>query len=204
MAVITGTSGNDTLNGTSGADIIYSQGGNDIVNGSDGDDEIGGGAGNDELNGGGDNDTIFGGLGRDTINGGSGSDLIFGGEDNDIIRGDDGNDTLIGGGGGDLMTGGSGADTFTFYNNHGTDGIFDFDPGEGDRIELGGSISSVGYIRSGFVSNGNDGMFGTFDDLYSVVTVSTGQGTIDISVGLYQSAAFSLATSLIDNAIDYI
>lgn len=59
MAVINGTSGNDTLNGTAGADQIY---------GFDGDDTLNGGSGNDELDG---------GTGADAMNGGNGNDLYW-------------------------------------------------------------------------------------------------------------------------------
>lgn len=202
MSTITGTSGNDTLNGTSGADTIWAQGGNDVVNAGGGNDTVGGASGNDQLNGDGGNDIIFGGGGNDNVAGGSGADDIFGGSGTDTLLGGDGADTLTGGGGDDLLAGGSGTDIFRFSNSHGDDGITDFELGV-DRLGLGGNINSVGYIRSGFVSNGNDGVFGTFDDLYSVVTVSTGQGTIDLGVGLYQSAAFGFVTGQIDNSIDY-
>lgn len=202
MSTITGTSGNDTLNGTSGADTIWAQGGNDVVNAGGGNDTVGGASGNDQLNGDSGNDIIFGGGGNDNVSGGSGADDIFGGSGTDTLLGGDGADTLTGGGGDDLLAGGSGADIFRFSNSHGDDGITGFEAGV-DRLGLGGDINSVGYIRSGFVSNGNDGVFGTFDDLYSIVIVSTGQGTIDLFVDPYQSAAFSTVTSLIDNSIDY-
>lgn len=204
MSIITGTSGNDTLNGTSGADIIYAQGGNDVVNGGDGNDEIGGGSGNDQLNGGGGNDTIFGGLGADTVDGGSGSDLIFGSDNNDRIAGGSGNDNILGSAGDDIMNGGTGADTFTFFNNHGEDFISDFSPSEGDRIELGGSISSFTLFASGFFSDGNDGIPFTSDDLYTSVTMTTGQGSVDIFTGPYPLFSLSLQTSVISNAVDII
>jgi Ca2+-binding RTX toxin-like protein len=59
MAVITGTSGNDTLNGTSSSDQIYGLGGDDT------------------LNGGGGNDTLDGGTGADTMSGGTGNDIYI-------------------------------------------------------------------------------------------------------------------------------
>ena len=204
MATITGTSGNDTLTGTSRADSIFAQGGNDLVNGGGGDDTIGGAGGSDTLNGGTGNDVVFGSNGIDRINGGSDNDDLFGGGGNDTINGDAGADTLTGGSGGDFLAGGSGADIFRFANNHGTDGITDFSLSDGDRIQLGGDISSFGFTPAGFVSNGNDGLAGTNDDLYSVVQIGTGQGSIDLLTGPYQLFTFASLTSSISNAIDII
>ncbi len=204
MATITGTSGNDTLTGTSGADSIFAQGGNDLVNGGGGDDTIGGAGGSDTLNGGSGNDVVFGSNGIDRINGGSDNDELFGGGGNDTINGDAGADTLTGGSGGDLLTGGSGADIFRFANNHGTDGIFDFDPTEGDRITLGGDITSFSFSPTSLFSSGNDGIFGTGDDLYSVVTINTGQGTIDLSYPVYEIQFLSVLTNTLSDAIDIV
>lgn len=57
MAIVTGTTGPDTLNGTDG---------NDEINGLEGADSLEGGAGDDVLNGGPGADTMMGGTGRDT------------------------------------------------------------------------------------------------------------------------------------------
>lgn len=203
MTTITGTSGNDTLNGTSGAEEIWAQGGNDLVNAGGGDDTVGGSTGNDTLNGDGGNDIIFGGGGNDSVSGGSGSDDLFGGSGTDTVLGGNGADTITGGASGDVLAGGSGADTFRFSNSHGNDGITDFEIGV-DLLTLGGDISAVSYVRSGFVNNGNDGLFGTFDDLYGVITMFTGEGSVDLGVGLYQSNAFSSLTSQIDSSITFV
>ena len=66
MAVISGTSANDTLTGTSGADYM---------NGGDGNDTLFGLAGND---------TLIGGLGQDRLDGGVGKDTLSGGQGNDV------------------------------------------------------------------------------------------------------------------------
>ena len=129
--------------------------------------------------------------------------IINGTGGNDTIYGGGGDDTIVGGTGDDQLAGGSGGDVFQFYNNHGDDGITSFELGQ-DLIALGGSISSVGFTKSGFITNGIDGIFGTFDDLYSVVTINTGQGSIDVGIGPYESGAFSLATDLLNSSIDYI
>lgn len=57
MAIITGTTGNDTLTGTANADQISGLEGNDTLNGGAGNDVLDGGAGADTLNGGTDTDT---------------------------------------------------------------------------------------------------------------------------------------------------
>ncbi len=68
MAILNGTSGNDTLSGTSLADTIDGKAGNDNIIGRGGNDSILGGAGNDTLNG---------GTGADTMKGGAGNDLYI-------------------------------------------------------------------------------------------------------------------------------
>ena len=87
MALILGTSGNDTLNGDTdpndldddifgyvGDDYLYGYTGNDIIHGGQGNDVIEGGIGNDIINGNGQDDIIEGGAGEDTIDGGTGTD----------------------------------------------------------------------------------------------------------------------------------
>ena len=49
MAIINGTSGNDTRNGTAADDQIFGLGGNDVLAGLGGADLIDGGAGTDTL-----------------------------------------------------------------------------------------------------------------------------------------------------------
>ena len=67
MAIINGTSANDTLTGTSGDDEIY---------GHEGDDTLSGGAGHDLLDG---------GTGADTMTGGSGNDTYLVDDSGDIV-----------------------------------------------------------------------------------------------------------------------
>ena len=90
---------------------------------------------------------------NNVIDGNSGNNLLYGRDGNDDLRGQDGNDILYGENGSDLLQGGSGmdrfyggagADTFLFRTNDfagmtsGTaDRIHDFNPGEGDQIDLG-------------------------------------------------------------------
>ena len=160
---IYGGPGNDTLFGSEGDDLIYSGGGqnrvfggegNDLIYGGNGGNGLGGGAGNDTIWGGTGNDSLWGvggqdlmyGMdgndelwgadGHDTLYGGNGNDVLGGGNGNDYVYGDAGNDTLWGGPGDDRMWGGSGADTFIFYTNADINRIMDFDPGQGDRLQL--------------------------------------------------------------------
>jgi len=70
--VVTGTSGNDTINGG------YSDQDADSVNGSA--NEVSGGDGDDAINSLGGADTVLGGGGDDTINGGGGADELYGGD----------------------------------------------------------------------------------------------------------------------------
>ena len=86
-----------------------------------------GGEGSYRLNGYENDDILVGGVGSDTLIGGAGNDALNGGSGNDI---------LIGGIGSDTFTGGSGADTFVLDS---FDSITDFNPQEGDTIQISGS-----------------------------------------------------------------
>ena len=111
MAIVTGTSGDDSLIGTNADDFITGLDGNDTVFAGPGNDTIDGGAGNDSLRGAEGNDTIDGGPGNDTIQGDEGNDLLRGGDGRDNISGGDGDDTIFGGAGEDGIIGGPGYDT---------------------------------------------------------------------------------------------
>jgi len=89
MAILQGTSANDTLNG---------------------------GGGNDSLNGGLGDDLLFGNAGNDTINGADGSDVIFGGNGNDnLIGGFSGSPSAPQGFFDDFLVGGAGSDTLNGF-----------------------------------------------------------------------------------------
>ncbi|SFH23990.1 type I secretion C-terminal target domain (VC_A0849 subclass) [Nitrosospira sp. Nsp14] len=71
------------------------------------------------------------------------SDRIDGGDGKDVLDGGGGDDTLLGGLGADTLLGGAGKDTFQFdsvnespYAITGYDTISDFNPLEGDAIDL--------------------------------------------------------------------
>src|SRR5215210_7819115 len=71
-AVISGTSGNDTLVGTAKSDVIL---------GGKGDDELHGRGQSDDLRGGPGDDTIYGEAGADVLRGQEGDDNLYGGPD---------------------------------------------------------------------------------------------------------------------------
>lgn len=137
------------LAGGGGADTLIAgtqTGPHDRANeayGGEGDDVIRGGG--SQLNAWGDagNDTITGSSAGDYLHGGSGDDVISGGAGADFITGGDGADILSGGAGADRMLGGAGADRFVFETGSleradKTDRIMDFNPGEGDVVDLRG------------------------------------------------------------------
>jgi len=99
--------------------------------------------------------TLFGAGGNDTLWGQGDNDGLTGGAGADVLRGGGGSDTLSGGAGGDKLVGGTGADVFAFdLPSFGTDEIFDFNRGEGDRIDMRGSgITSL----AGFAFINTDG-----------------------------------------------
>jgi Ca2+-binding RTX toxin-like protein len=153
-------SGDDTVRGGAGDDTASGASGNDDLFGEDGNDSLDGGAGDDGLYGGNGADTLDGGAGNDAALGGDGADLIDLGDGDDWAHGNTGNDTLLGGGGSDalygdagddVLTGGPGADriytgsgndtvvytaTTESSGTRGSDRVYDFRPGTGDRIDL--------------------------------------------------------------------
>ncbi|MDH2372737.1 VCBS domain-containing protein, partial [Cobetia sp. 3AK] len=148
LAVVIGTSGNDTLTGDGDgpfyADYLIGQGGDDILSG---------------------------GVGSDRLEGGSGNDTLRGGTGNDILSGGEGDDLLVGGSGNDILTGGGGVDTFQWMsgddvNSEGgmaTDTITDFSVADGDVIDLSDLLQSNGDADalSSFLHFESDGDGGT-------------------------------------------
>ena len=165
---LTGGAGADTIDGGSGgANQLFGGDGNDsirggadfdAVNGNKGADTIDGGAGgNDWLLGGQGEDVIVahggnvilnGNLGLDTVTGGPGDDIVRGGQGADVLNGGAGADQLLGDLGSDTLTGGAGADLFHFALGGGLDQVADFNPGEGDRIQLDGA-PAYNVVQSG-------------------------------------------------------
>jgi len=92
-------------------------------------------------------DTLIGNSRANSLSGEGGADTLSGGVGNDTLTGGGGNDTLIGGVGNDLLTGGAGRDAFVFNSPlNGTtnlDVITDFNPADGDKIQLDISVFSA-------------------------------------------------------------
>lgn len=105
--------------------------------------EIPGDGGDNELEGDDGDNLILGKGGDDTLSGGAGNDELKGGKGDDDLSGGEGDDMLFGGAGADRLHGGEGADIFVFTSQQqsgrkGIDTIVDFDPSEGDIIDLSG------------------------------------------------------------------
>lgn len=129
------------------------------IRGDDSDNTLTGSSSNDAIDGLGGNDTIDAGSGDDVLYGGAGNDRLFGGDGSDLLWGEAGDDVLQGSSaalsvGVDRLNGGTGADRFIlgttttlFFDdgNSATVGtsdyalIADFNPTEGDTIELQGA-----------------------------------------------------------------
>ncbi|PWT89443.1 MAG: hypothetical protein C5B56_07110 [Proteobacteria bacterium] len=100
---------------------------------------------------------------------------------NNIIFGNESNNVIDGGAGADMTWGGSGADKFVWNstseattNPYGpVDTIMDFDPAEGDKIDLRGLVNEAGGINNVFIFGfeGNGGL--TWD--FSVSSNTTHQ-----------------------------
>jgi microcystin-dependent protein len=63
----------------------------------------------------------------------------------DTLEGSDFDNIMDGRRGNDKLTGNGGADTFVFGKNYGRDVILDFNPEEGDRIDLSGAVGIKGF-----------------------------------------------------------
>ncbi|MDZ8189382.1 MAG: calcium-binding protein [Nostoc sp. ChiSLP02] len=192
MALINGTSGNDTLvgrvdipgpggpfsidvdfgdliNGLDGNDSLTGLSTNDTLNGGTGDDTLNGGFGNDSLNGGDNNDTLNG---SGTLNGGNGDDILSGSgilngqSGNDTLNGQSGNDILNGGKGNDLLSGGAGSDSLN--GGVGNDILL------GDNIFSGARGSQIDVLTSGSDSDRDTFVLGTGGIFSSILYNSVG------------------------------
>jgi hypothetical protein len=177
MAVIRGTSGNNSLSGTTAADTVLGLAGNDTLSGGNAGDTLVGDLGDDRLSGQEGNDTLWGGAGLDRLYAGNGNDVGTGGDANDSLFGEGGNDTLVGDGGQDSINGASGTDTLSGADGNDTlsgaggvdllDGGIGNDTlwgGVGNDTALGGDggdkLSGGGDSDVLSASNGNDTLWG--------------------------------------------
>ncbi|MBI4206639.1 MAG: hypothetical protein HY527_16580, partial [Betaproteobacteria bacterium] len=154
MAIITGTTGHDTLTGTASDDTITGLAGSDSILGLDG---------NDLLDGGDDHDTLEGGEGNDTLEGGEGSDVLNGGNGNDTLLGGNGFDLLLQSPGNDVINGGADSDRLSFTATGvvygGSVGV-NVNLATGVSDAGGGSIATVSNIEQVFGTAGNDVFIG--------------------------------------------
>ncbi|MBW4617542.1 MAG: choice-of-anchor L domain-containing protein [Desmonostoc vinosum HA7617-LM4] len=127
---VTGTSKADQLAGGNGTDILIGNNGDDVIIGNKGNDSLSGGANNDFLIGVRLGPSPASGNEIDTLTGGTGKDEFWLGDEREIYYDDE-----------NLVTSG--------LNNQGQ--ITDFNPGEGDIIQLHGKSSDyiVKEIRTG-------------------------------------------------------
>jgi Ca2+-binding RTX toxin-like protein len=124
---LAGTAFNDTLEGDDEDNLITALDGLDVLDGF---------GGNDILIGGNARDVLLGGSGGDFLSGGDGDDVLIGGLNTSIDPAT--GMTLFGI---DYLEGGTGADMFSWYSTAessgaGYDIITDFNPAEGDRLDL--------------------------------------------------------------------
>jgi Ca2+-binding RTX toxin-like protein len=177
--LITGTTGNDTINGTADADELHGLAGTDTLNGGGGDDLLIGGAGADTMDGGAGIDTAsyVGSLAGVTVSlvtpgtaatgGDAAGDKLYGIENltgtayTDRLTGDAVANVLVGAGGSDYLYGNGGDDTLD-----GGLGNDEMDGGAGNDLVLGGGGND--YILDSL--GGSDNLYGGDNDDYLKVT----------------------------------
>jgi Ca2+-binding RTX toxin-like protein len=134
---------------------------------------------NNSLSGNADNNSLLGAAGRDSLFGGDGNDTLWGTSTstrNEI-------DTLTGGSGGDFFVLGN-ASTY-FYNDAyvsqvgNTDYalITDFNPDDGDRLQLNGAIGNYTLAAHTVVGVSGQGLFrelGATDELIAIIQPGAG------------------------------
>jgi Ca2+-binding RTX toxin-like protein len=138
--------------------LIHARGGGDAVYAGYGNDTVWGEGGGDVLHGQNGNDTLFGGHGLIGVVDQS-RDFLFGGAGNDRLFGEEGDDVLVGGTGIDQLFGGAGGDIFMWQHTNESgisfpaylDRIEDFNPFEGDRINLAGLVDDAGWMGLAYI-----------------------------------------------------
>lgn len=203
-AVLTGTSGNNTMNAGGFSKPV-------TLNGLDGDDLLLGGDGDDVLNGGNDDDELDGNGGNDTLNGGSGTDTVDEeGDTNFVVTNGLLDSSLASGLGNDSMssievvnlTGGNGGNTFDASAF--TVGRVELFGGGGNDTLRGGSQGDT--LNGG---TGDDDLFGNGGDdrltgSFGADSINGGTGTNTLAEGFSSTTdkTFSMsntATVFTDN-----
>ena len=215
--MLTGNSGNNTLNGGGGADTMIGGAGNDtyVVDiagdtvaelagqgidlvqtslltytlGADVENLTFSGAGNRNWTGNALDNVITSNGGADTLNGGAGNDTLNGGGGADTLSGGDGNDTLNGGGGADRLIGGIGNDLLN--GGTGSD-TFVFAPGFG-ADSLTGFVATTDDGPQDFIElNGMGINAGNFDDRVHITDIGA-----DALVTIHDAAGAAVGTILL-------
>ncbi|PPS45141.1 S-layer family protein [Chroococcidiopsis sp. TS-821] len=181
MAIIRGTSGNDTLVGTQFADTLLGFAGDDLLLGRRGNDVLRGGRGKDTLRGNNGDDTLYGDAGDDVLEGNAGNNVLYGGLGNDRLYASfEGNNTLYGGGGNDTLYGGSygenflyggqGDDTYVLVYNPNTQIIEDPNSGIDTVIVDSSSINELSAnVENLTLIENNDAFFGVGNNLNNTI-----------------------------------
>lgn len=195
--LISGGSGNDTINGYRGNDTLSGSAGNDSLLGGEDDDRLSLDAGNDVIDGGNGSDWLrvdsatvganldlavtsaqATGFGTDTIRniehftGGAAADRVLGTTAANHLIGNDGSDTFFGRGGNDTLDGGAGHDSLT--GGLGNDQLLG---GDGDdRLAMDGDSDLIdgGAGSDWLVVNGSTA---TTVNLSITTAQATGHGT---------------------------
>jgi Ca2+-binding RTX toxin-like protein len=223
MAIINGTSGNDTLNGTNSSDTI---------NGLDGDDTLYGNGGSDTLDGGTGADAMYGGTGNDTYivddigdsvneNSGQGTDTVrttllaytlgdyvehlrytgtgdFEGTGNDLnndIYGNSGSDTLYGLDGYDYLAG-NGGDDF-LYGGAGGDTLYGAAGEDYMEGNDGNDVYLVDNVGDSVVELSNEGT----DEVYSYLSSYTLGGDVENLTNNVSGSTFHGIGNGLDNVL---
>jgi Ca2+-binding RTX toxin-like protein len=203
---LVGSNFSDALTGSDGANALTGRSGNDFLDGRGGADTLDGGIGRDlasyinsdsgvivDL-------TLGAGLGGDATNdtlisiedlfGSSFADTLIGNGDTNVFDGAGGDDRLDGRGGVDILRGAGGGDTFVWRNiaDSGAvvadmDLIRDFDPLEGDLIDLSGvDANAIAAGNQAFTFIGTAGFSGTPGEVNFVHV--NGETIIQLQTGL--------------------
>jgi len=224
MAIINGTSGNDTLTGTSSADQIFGFAGDDILSGGGGNDRLDGGTGADTMFGGTGNDIYFvddvgdsvveySGEGTDEVRttlasltlGANVENLTFTGSGGFTGTGNELNNVITGGASGDNLSGGDGYDQL--YGGGGDDSLYGGDGGDvlsggtgADHMEggTGDDVYIVDNVGDVVVENSGEGS----DYVYTTLTTYTLPDNVES--GSYNGtsvADFTLTGNALDNTL---
>ncbi|BCX47600.1 hypothetical protein HAHE_15080 [Haloferula helveola] len=111
--------------------------------------------------------------------------IFLGGPSADSFSGGPANDFFLGGQGADSMNGGPGADSFLFIAlSPDPDEISDFDPAEGDLIDVAAVLDGASNLLTDYLRIRRDGA----DALLEVSAAGTGTGFTDLVVRLQASS----------------